>query len=799
MPRQIRDSIFILLALLTMLLVTTGRAQDSAEPEKPTPGGAAAALQRDRHSQERDFVLNIASDQKSFWTSPKQIRLEDPQWVLPLAAFSAGLIASDTSIEKRLPTSTMLIQHSQSLSNYGVASLIGTAGTFYFWGRVTQNDHARETGLLGGEALANVLIDTSLLQFATGRQRPLEGNGKGQFWHGGQSFPSDHAAAAWSIASVVAHEYPGPLTQLLTYGTASAVTAARVVGREHFTSDAVAGSALGWFVGRQVYRAHHDPELDGADWGTFVRDREPTRPEDMGSPYVPLDDWPYPAFDRLAALGYVQSGFAGLRPWTRMECARLVQEAGSIIKEQGGEAGEAGRLYRALAQEFAPEVARLDGGRNRGAEVESIYTRLTGISGTPLTDGYHFGQTLINDFGRPYGEGLNTITGFSSRAEAGALAFYVRGEYQHAAAPPAVAPDVQAAIAANDQIPLLPAATPSASNRFQLLDSYLSFGFSGFQISAGRQSLWWGPGQGGPLLWSDNAEPIEMVRLSRTFPTKLPSIFSLLGPLRTEFFFGKLEGHYFPPRPFIHGQKISFKPTPNLELGFSRTVTFAGLPQPLTWGTFLNSFFSTSSGNPNPILKPGARLGGVDFSYHIPGLRKWLVFYNDSIIHDDPSPLADPRRAAMSPGIYLPQIPKLPKLDLRVEAVYTDTDGGPSTQGRFVYWEFVYRDLYTNNRNLLGSWIGREGKGIQAWSTYWLSPRSTIQVSYRNGHVAKDFLAGGDYQDFAVRANLLVRPEVSLAGSLQYEYWNFPLLSPTQNSNFTASLQVTYWPHWKLR
>ncbi len=66
-------------------------------------------------------------------------------------------------------------------------------------------------------------------------------------------------------------------------------------------------------------------------------------------------------------------------------------------------------------------------------------------------------------------------------------------------------------------------------------------------------------------------------------------------------------------------------------------------------------------------------------------------------------------------------------------------------------------------------------------------------------HVAKDFLEGGDYQDFAARADLLVRPDLSLTGSVQYESWNFPLLSPTQNSNFTASFQVTYWPHWKLR
>ncbi len=253
----------------------------------------------------------------------------------------------------------------------------------------------------------------------------------------------------------------------------------------------------------------------------------------MGSTYVPLDGWFYPAFDRLAALGYVQTGFAGLRPWTRMECARLVQEAGGLIEQQGLENGEAVRLYRALAQEFAPEMARWDGASNRGAEVESIYTRFMGISGTPLTDGYHFGQTITNDFGRPYGEGLNTITGFSSRAEAGPLAFYVRGEYQHAPALAPVPDNVQAAIAANDQNPLVLAAAPTTTNRFQLLDSYLSFGFSGFQISAGRQSLWWGPGQGGPLLWSDNAEPIAMVRLSRTFPIKLPSIFSLLGPMRT--------------------------------------------------------------------------------------------------------------------------------------------------------------------------------------------------------------------------------------------------------------------------
>ncbi len=776
------------------------RTEDNAQKGSANADAGEAWLNTNnrQRSIERTFALNVLSDQKAFWTSPLRVRLDDANWIVPFTAATAALVGSDTSIEQRLPTSPTLIQHSRSFSNYSLASLAGAAGGMYLWGSFTQNEHARETGFLGGEAVANSLLSTETIKFVAGRDRPLEGNGKGDFFQGGSSFPSEHAAAAWSLASVIAHEYPGTMTQLLAYGAASAISASRVLGREHFTSDAVVGSALGWYMGRQVYRAHHNPELDGAEWGTFERSHEAPKPENMGSPYVPLDTWVYPAFDRLAALGYVQTAFADLRPWTRLECARLVQEAGGLIDQNGVEGGEAVRLYRALASEFSPEAGLLDGGRNVGAEVESIYTRFTGISGTPLTDGYHFGQTLVNDYGRPYGQGLNAITGFSGRAEAGSLAFYVRGEYQHAAAPPAVSASVQAAIAANDQIPLLPAATPTDLNRFRLLDSYVTFGFKGFQISAGKQSLWWGPGSGGPLLLSDNAEPIPMVQISRIFPTKLPSIFSWLGPVRTEFFFGKLEGHQFPQRPYIHGQKISFKPTPNLELGFSRTVIFAGIPQPLTWGTFYNSFFSTSSGNPDPRYKPGARLGGVDFSYRIPGLRKWLVFYTDSMIHDDPSPLADPRRAAMNPGIYLPQIPKLPKLDLRVEAVYTDTDGGPSIMGRFIYWESIYRDMYTNNGNLMGNWIGREGKGIQVWSTYWLSPRSTIEVGYRGAHVAKDFLEGGTYQDFGARANLLIRPQLSLASSLQYEQWDFPLLSPTRNPNFTASLQLTYWPSWKI-
>ena len=178
---------------------------------------------------------------------------------------------------------------------------------------------------------------TYALKYSLGRERPLQGSPhyQGNFWQGGDSFPSEHAAAAWSIASVVAHEYPGPLTSILSYGLASAISVSRITGKQHFPSDVLVGSAIGWFVGEEVYRHHHDPSVGGGEWQTYAetKDESPERcSTSVGSPYVELDSWIYPAIERLAALGYIHSAFLGCRPWTRIECAQLVHEAGDRIQ-----------------------------------------------------------------------------------------------------------------------------------------------------------------------------------------------------------------------------------------------------------------------------------------------------------------------------------------------------------------------------------------------------------------------------------------------------------------------------------
>jgi hypothetical protein len=646
-----------------------------------------------------------------------------------------------------------------------------------------------------------------LLQSVFGREGPGVNGAQGRFLRGGKSFPSDHSAVAWSIASMIAHQYPGPLTKLFAYGFAGAVSVSRVTGNQHFPSDVLVGGAMGWLIARETYSKHHDPNLGGEGCGgPSAKDtgEESQNPRNLASPYVPPDSWIYPDLEKLAALGYIHTEFLSMRPWTRIECARLVEEAGEMIREEESKTREATRIYDALEREFSPELDPPGAEQSRSLQVESLYTRVLGISGQPLNDSYHLGQTLINDYGRPYAEGFNPVSGFSGWANWGRFALYARGEYQHSPSAPAYSQGVQDLIAQIDGTPVQPARPVPIINQFTLLDTYALTKIANWDFSFGKQSLWWGPDRGGSLLFSDNAEPIYMFRVARDVPLTLPWMFHWLGPVKAEAFFGKLSGNQFPPRPFFHGERISVKPTENLEVGFSRTAEFGGVGRPLTLGAIINSYFGVHPSEHYPESQnPGQRNGGFDFSYRVPWLRNWVTAYGTAMSRDDITPLVafTPLRAAINPGLYLSRVPHVPQLDLRVEAVITNPPNAPNSAGHFMYWEHFYRDDYTNKNNLIGDWIGRVGTGYQGWSTYWFSPRTSLQFGYRHAQVAGTFIPhGGTLNDGSVRLNYQRGSELTLSAFVQYEKWLVPVLTPEAKNNITTALQMTFWPrNWGSR
>ena len=757
------------------------------------------------------LLTDFAQDQRNIWTSPVHIKLSDTVWLVPLGGLTAALFATDREYSASLSQNPTTIKHYKTLSDAGLAGLVGAGAGLYLLSFPKHNPHWRETGFLAGEAALNSLVTVEALKYSLGRERPYQGNGSGAFFHGGTSFPSEHAAAAWSVAGVIAHEYPGTMPTLLAYGLASTVSFSRIRAHQHFPSDVLVGSALGYLIARSIYTRRHEPQLNGGSWDAPNELMEGDRgrsPSFMSSPYVPLDSWVYPALERLSALGYVNTAFVGLRPWTRLECARLVDEAGVNMPPDGFQTGAAQDIYHALSAEFLPESERRGGAANQGVELESIYTRMTGISGSPLTDGYHFGQTIINDYGRPYGNGFNNVTGMSAHAEAGPLSFYVRTEYQHAPAIPAYGLATQQAIANADATTPVSNAT-GAVNRFQIVDASVALTVNNVQFSFGKQSIWLGPGRSGSLLLSNNADSIMMMKIESVSPFKIPLLSSLLGPMRAEYFLGQLGGTQFElngstllgpgnisPQPALSGLKASFKPTPNFEFGMGITAQFVGPGLPFTWANFLRTFYLHNQTGPTASgANPGKRISSADFSYRVPRLRNWLTVYADTLVVDEVSPIGS-SRATVNPGIYMPQLPRLRKMELRAEG-FNEPLTREFAPGFVYYGGRRYRSGYTNEGNLMGSWIGRAAHGGQGWLTYSFSPRTKLEAGYRHQQVSKDFIGGGRSVDYSLQGQVLVSRDLSIAGWVQYEQWNFPMLASTGKSDVTASVQVTFYPHWR--
>ena len=762
---------------------------------------------------------NFVLDQKAIWTSPFHLHFSDATWLVPVGGLAAGLFATDSDVSRHINTNPNTINRYKQFSNYGIVAMAGAGAGLYLLGLAKHDEHARETGFLAGEAAIDSFAAAEAVKYMTRRERPYVDNANGSFWHGGDSFPSEHAAAAWSIAGVIAHEYPGPLPKIAAYGLATAISVSRINGQQHFPSDVLVGSALGFLVAHYVYKEHHNPDFLGAPWARpGIHPEWPSHwsPKFMGSPYVPLDSWVYPALTRLAALGYVNTDAEGMRPWTRMECARLVEEAGDQLSEDQDGPSEPAQLYNSLAKEFSKEIGLLGGGDNRNVQLESVYTRVTNISGQPLRDGYDFGQTITNDYGRPYAEGLNTVSGASAWVTDGPFVGYVRGEYQQAPSSPALPATALQAMQQEERIPTVPSAMPTpAVGQFDLLDGYVGMQLHGWQITFGKQEQWWGPDEGGSMLFSNNAEPIEMLQINRTTPFTLPSFLGRLGPIRAQYLLGRIGGYHWmyntamgyagswsqplADEPFIEGEKFSVQPSPNLELGFSMTILFSGQGMPFTLHKYLQVFFPLKYGaTVGSPLHTGARQGGFDFRYRVPGMRDWVTLYADGFTHDEPNPIwGSMDKSAFNSGLYFSHFPKVPKLDLRVEGVFTDNpNSNPVLQHGFFYYENTYLSGFTNDGNLIGSWIGRQGQGAQGWATYWFTPRTKLQFNFRHQKVSREFVpSGGTLTDAGVRADIWARSMFSVTGAFQYEKWNFPVLAPTPQTDLTTSIQVTFWPN----
>ncbi len=250
---------------------------------------------------------------------------------------------------------------------------------------------------------------------------------------------------------------------------------------------------------------------------------------------------------RLYSLGYADTMYLSMRPYTRLSLLHIIQGTQEYVLD--GDSDEAKEILAAVRTYLRDEP--IDDVTPRGTVygTESVYTRVMGITGQSLRDSWHLGQTIANDYGRPYQPGFNAIVGFSSLAERGRFSFYVRGEYQHSPSANGYSQALSSALSqgagpANpgDTIPFsgynlhqatIPTGPIAAENPFRLQEATLSFHVLGHEISGGKSDAWLGLAQGGALAWSNNAENIYSFRINRVEPLYIPAFSWLLEPSAT--------------------------------------------------------------------------------------------------------------------------------------------------------------------------------------------------------------------------------------------------------------------------
>ena len=538
-----------------------------------------------------------------------------------------------------------------------------------------------------------------------------------------------------------------------------------------------------------------------------IPDEDRPKPDHEGSTYIPLDSWVYPQLDRLYSMGYLNTMFLALRPYTRRSVLHMLQDSQDEILQGRNE--QAQSMLAKLLTELAAEQPDGKVPRDTVYGVHQVYDRGMYISQTTLRDSYHLGQTIVNDYGRPYQPGFNNLLGGAVLAEKGRFSLYARAEYQHAPGAAGYTSTLANTLSGLDQVgpatgynavqATIPQGPIAAQNPFRLVEGSVSYHLLGHEFSGGKNDAWLGPAHGGGMAWSNNAENIYSFRINRVEPMHIPFVSRFLGPLRYDFFYGSLKGHTDPNHPYIHAETFSFRPTSNFEFGFERTIIFGGAGHsPVTIAKFFRSFFDvndTSSSEKYSRNDPGARFSAFNFSYRLPFVRRYATFYADSIAHDDVTPPSAPRRAAFRTGIYLSQLPRFSKLDFRVEAVSTDPPTSRSMGGLFNYFETIQVQGYTNKGYILGDWIGREAKGGQAWITYHQSPTEWYELEYLNKKTPKDFVPLGTTQN-SVKFTVVKRffKDYELNYWVQYERWKAPIYLVGQRSDTTLAVQFSYFP-----
>ncbi len=231
---------------------------------------------------------------------------------------------------------------------------------------------------------------------------------------------------------------------------------------------------------------------------------------------------------------------------------------------------------------------------------------------------------------------------------------------------------------------------------------YGLFNCKKLEISFGKESQWWGGGQNGSILLSNNAEGLNVFKISNSTPI------DFIVPFRFTFFISKLENNRADVKsPYMNGVRFTLKPFQYFEIGLSKTALYGGKGRKNDLGAFFDSLIGNKEKNTtnNPNNEPGDQRAGFDFKLIVPNQFQPFTFYIEAIGEDVSKDFPYPYKYAFIYSLYLPKILTLDKLELLVE--HADT---VYRQKNIWYNHHIFTQGYTYKGDIIGHYMGADAK-----------------------------------------------------------------------------------------
>jgi hypothetical protein len=343
---------------------------------------------------------------------------------------------------------------------------------------------------------------------------------------------------------------------------------------------------------------------------------------------LPLKNWggfsivrdaAYDDLERLATAGLFDRAILNTKPMSRIEAARLVARAIETIRADTTGAynnrQDLESVLNRLIEEFRPELASV-GTKimdDRPTPAPGVFS-FTPLDRAQVRGGYaNRDFSLINNQGARFQGGVNGGLTFETRAQIGDfVTFYLQPELH-----------------GNEEY-----------GAARLTAGYVKLTAFNVELLAGREYFWWGPELHGSLIMSNNAPPLDHVRIGSAEAFRLPLIGDWIGPTKILGFFAELETRRDIPRANLAGMRGTIAPFSFLELGASYVNMFGGDRSPRLRGAsdYVRVMFdpqASDQGSATPQRFRNNALFALDADLRVANVHRFFVPAQDARLYGE--------------------------------------------------------------------------------------------------------------------------------------------------------------------